>query len=46
MTIPTDKKQKVQALLQSTYYLALSTQGTDGVWVNPVYYAYDDSLNL
>lgn len=32
--------------LESTYYCSLATHGADGVWVNPVYFAYDDAFHL
>lgn len=38
--------------LDSTYYLSLATHGADGdgghggVWVNPVYFAWDEAFNL
>ncbi len=30
----------------STEYLSLGTHGTEGVWVNPVYFAWDEHYNL
>jgi len=32
--------------LEATFYCALGTYGKDGVWVNPVYFAYDEQYNF
>lgn len=36
----------IRATLDSTFYCSIATSGSDGVWVNPVYFAYDAHLNL
>lgn len=32
--------------MESTYYCALGTNDQKGVWVNPVYFAYDSNYNF
>ena len=41
-----DWEKYIKECLESTYYCALATQGEDGAWVNPVYFAYDRKWNL
>ena len=41
-----DWKKYIGECLESTYYCALGTNGKEGVWVNPVYFAYDDKYNF
>jgi uncharacterized protein YhbP (UPF0306 family) len=36
----------INATFKSTFYCSIATNGTDGVWVNPVYFAYDDKFSL
>src|SRR5690606_32155078 len=31
---------------QSTNFMALATQGVKGLWVNPVFFAWDDQFNI
>ena len=39
-------KNLINDCFSSTCFMALSTYGTDGLWVNPVYFAWDDNFNL
>lgn len=39
-------KLAIKRCLESTQFMTLATTGTDGLWVNPVYFAYDKALNL
>src|SRR5690349_13315806 len=41
-----DWKKYLNECLSSTQYCALGTVDEKGVWVNPVYFAWDDKFNL
>ncbi|HZX49536.1 MAG TPA: pyridoxamine 5'-phosphate oxidase family protein [Candidatus Paceibacterota bacterium] len=41
-----DWKKYIGECLESTKYCALATNDPEGVWVNPVYFAYDSSYNF
>jgi uncharacterized protein YhbP (UPF0306 family) len=41
-----DWKAMITDCFSSTYFMALSTHGDDGLWCNPVYFAWDDNFNL
>ncbi len=41
-----DWNDLITACLNSTEFMALSTYGNQGLWVNPVYFAWDDHYNL
>lgn len=41
-----DWKKYIGERLESTHYCALGTNDKEGVWVNPVYFAYDDKYNF
>lgn len=36
----------IEAVLKSTPFMALATRGPEGIWSNPVHFAYDSDLNL
>jgi nitroimidazol reductase NimA-like FMN-containing flavoprotein (pyridoxamine 5'-phosphate oxidase superfamily) len=36
----------ISSCFQSTEFMALATQGERGLWVNPVYFAWDDKFSL
>ncbi len=46
MTDGFDWKKYVTECLQSTEYCSIATAGVDGVWANPVFFAWDDNFNL
>ena len=45
MSIPS-WEDLITTCFQSTEFMALATNGDDGLWVNPVYFAWDEEFNL
>ena len=41
-----DWNKQVKEALERTHFMALSTVGKDGVWTCPVFFSYDNKLNL
>ena len=41
-----DWKILINECFESTEFMALSTYGDQGLWVNPVYFSWDDKFNL
>lgn len=39
-------KEHLTSTINSTFYCSIATQGAEGVWVNPVYFACDGNFNL
>ncbi|MDP3956593.1 MAG: pyridoxamine 5'-phosphate oxidase family protein [bacterium] len=41
-----DWNKQVKEALERTHFMALSTIGADGIWTCPVFFSYDNKLNL
>lgn len=41
-----DWKKHLTECMESTYFCSIATLGVEGVWVCPVYFAYDDKFNF
>lgn len=41
-----DWNKNIKECLEKTFYCCLGTFGDEGVWTNPVYFAYDNDLNF
>jgi uncharacterized protein YhbP (UPF0306 family) len=41
-----DWPAKLKAALETTHFMALGTNGADGLWNNAVHFAYDSDLNI